>query len=150
MGALGWCWLLVGAAAVHAGSRLGLVHAAPDAWSSSTAAASSALLAPLLDPQALLGAATFALAAILLGEILRARHIALALLGVLLWSAGLEGALRVVDDGALAGRPALIAAAALVAVVVEFRRRGPRPTIAMASLRGVRHALRPSHPAPMP
>jgi hypothetical protein len=67
----------------------------------------------------------FAAAAVLLGIVLRAGHLALALLGALIWSAGLEGALQVVAGGNLAGRPVLIAGAALAAVIVEFRRRSP-------------------------
>ena len=47
----------------------------------------------------------FAVAAALLGLVLRAGHVAVALLGALLWAAGLEAALRVVADGS-AGRKA--------------------------------------------
>jgi hypothetical protein len=125
IGALGWCWLLVGAAAAHLGSRLGLVQPPGRDWSLHTGGAASALLGPLLTPQALLGAAVFALGAVALGAILRARHLALALLGAMLWAAGLEGALRVVAAAKLQGRPALIAAAAVAAVILEFRRRQP-------------------------
>jgi eukaryotic-like serine/threonine-protein kinase len=127
IGALGWCWLIVGATAANAGSRLGLLHDAPRGWTRSTATATDGLLAPLFDPQVLLGAGTFALAAVLLGVVLRARHIAVALLGALLWAAGLESAFGVLANGRLAGEPALIAAGALIAVIVEFRRRAPRP-----------------------
>ncbi len=126
MGALGWCWLLVGAAVAGAGSRLGVLRAPPHDWTLSTSVATGDVLAPLLTPEALLGAATFALAAVALGIVLRAGHVALALLGALLWSASLEGALRVVADGSLQGRPVLIAAAAAAAVIAEFRRRPPR------------------------
>ena len=137
LGALGWCWLLVGAAALGVGSDFGLIDTAPDGWSRSTADAASALLSPLLTPEALLGAAVFALAAVALGVILRAGHVALALLGALLWSAGLEAGLQLVaDGGGLTDRPLLIAAAALVAVIVEFRLRPP--------------ASRPARPAPIP
>ena len=94
LGALGWCWLLVGAASIDAGSRFGLVDKAPHGWSRSTADAASALIWPLLTPEALLGALVFALAAAAFGVILRAGHVALALLGALLWSAGLEAGLQ--------------------------------------------------------
>jgi hypothetical protein len=90
-----------------------------------------------LAPEALFGAIVFAVAAVALGTVLRAGHVAVALLGVLLWSAGLEAALGLVGDGGLSGRPLLIAAAALVAVILEFaaahrgppggRRRSPGP-----------------------
>ena len=124
--------------------------AVPPGWGRSTAAASSALLAPLFDPQAVLGAVTFALAAVVLGEILRVGHVALALLGALLWAAGLEGALRVIVDGRLAGSPVLIAAAALVAVTVEFRRRRPRPDVPRAPIPGARPALHTTRPVSTP
>ena len=127
LGALGWCWMLCGAAALGVGSRAGLIDRPPDDWTQSTGAAASALLAPLVTPEALLGAAIFPAAAGLLGVILRAGHMALALLGALLWAAGLEAVLRLVADAALAGAPLLAAAAALIAVIVEFRRRGARP-----------------------
>lgn len=124
LGALGWYWMLCGAATLGLGSTGGLVGDPPHDWSRSTSAAAHALLAPLLAPEALLGAAIFAAAAALLGLVLRAGHVALALLGALLWAAGLEAALRLVADGALAGTPLLVAAAAAAAVIVEFRRRG--------------------------
>jgi hypothetical protein len=126
MGALGWCWLLVGTAVAGAGSRLGVLRAPPHDWTLSTSVAAGDVLAPLLTPEALFGAATFAIAAVALGIVLRAGHVALALLGALLWSAALEGALRAVAEGSLQGRPVLIAAAAAAAVIVEFRRRPPR------------------------
>jgi eukaryotic-like serine/threonine-protein kinase len=135
MGALGWFWLLAAAAALGLGSRLGLIHSAAHGWTRSTGAATHALLVPLVSPHALLGAAVFALAAVLLGVVLRAGHLALALLGALLWSAGLEGALRVVADGRLAGRPVLIAAAALAVVIVEFRLHSSSPGARRAPLR---------------
>lgn len=126
LGALGWCWLLAAAATLDVGSRLGLVGAAPRGWGRSTATAASSVLEPLLQPQALLGAAVFAAAAVLLGFVLRLSHAALALLGALLWAAGLDAALGTVADGRLASRPALIGAAAGAAVVVAYRRRAPR------------------------
>ncbi|MGH2965262.1 MAG: protein kinase domain-containing protein [Solirubrobacterales bacterium] len=144
LGALGWWCMLAAAAAVKVGSRLGLVDAAPSGWSRSTATAASGVLAPLLDPQALLGAAVFGAAAALLGVVLRARHVALALLGALLWAGGLEAALRAFADGGLAGRPALVAAAAVAAVIVEFRRRAPRPEPRWAPIPGIRLPL-PRH-----
>jgi hypothetical protein len=125
LGALGWLWLLAGAAALGLGPRLGLIHSAGHAWTRSTGGATNAVLVPLLGLDALLGAAVFAGAAVLLGIVLRAGHLALALLGALIWSAGLEGALQVVAGGHLAGRPVLIAGAALAAVIVEFRLRSP-------------------------
>ena len=106
LGALGWCWLLVGAATLGRGVPPSASSTRRrDGWSRSTADAASALLSPLLTPEALLGAAVFALAAVVLGVILRAGHVALALLGALLWSAGLEAGLQLVADGGGAHRP---------------------------------------------
>ncbi len=127
LGALGWCWMLCAAATLGLGSTGGLVDDPPHGWTRSTSAAAKALLAPLLAPEALLGAAIFGVAAALLGLVLRAGHLAVALLSALLWAAGLEAALRLVAGGALAGTPALVAAAAVVVVILEFRRRGTLP-----------------------
>jgi serine/threonine-protein kinase len=127
LGALGWYWMLCGAATLGLGSAGGLVDDPPHDWTRSTSAAAKALLGPLLAPEAVLGAAIFGAAAALLGLVLRAGHVAVALVGALLWAAGLEAALRLVADGALAGTPLLVAAAALVVVILEFRRRVTLP-----------------------
>ncbi|OLE38305.1 MAG: hypothetical protein AUG48_02220 [Actinobacteria bacterium 13_1_20CM_3_68_9] len=124
LAALGWCWLLVGAAALGVGPRLGLVHKAPHGWTRSTAIA--------------------------LGAVLRAAHVALALLGVLLWSAGLETALRLVGGGGLGGSPLLIAAAATGVVIVEFRHRAPRPVNRPAPIPRARPAIQGGGPGGMP
>jgi hypothetical protein len=144
---------VAGAAVAGAGPRLGLLGPAADGWSRSTVTATSAVLAPLVDPQALLGAALFGIAAAAMAVVLRPRHLAMALLGALLWAAGLEAGLRQVADGGLAGRPALILAAAVAVVIVEFRRRVPRPLPRMAPIPGVRvpipnHAARPDTAIP--
>jgi hypothetical protein len=123
--------------ATGVGSRLGLAEAAAPGWSRSTATAAHQVLGPLLDPQALLGAASFGVAALLFGFMLRLRHLAVALLGALLWAAGLEAALRAAVDGRLAGRPALLAGAAVVAVIIESRRRAPGPLGRRAPIPGV-------------
>jgi tRNA A-37 threonylcarbamoyl transferase component Bud32 len=136
LGALGWWCMLVAASALNFGSRLGVVGAAHPGWGRASGTAASEVLAPLLEPQALLGAAAFGAAAVLLGIVLRARHMALALLGALLWAGGLEAALRVIADGRLAGRPVLVAAAAVAAVIIEFRRRMPRADPSWAPIPG--------------
>jgi hypothetical protein len=127
LGALGWWWMLFGAAAIGLGSTGGLIDDLPHDWTSSTSVAAKSLLAPLVAPEALLGAALFAIAAGVMGLILRAGHVAVALLGALLWAAGLQAALHLVAGGELAGAPLLMAAAALIAVIVEFRRREAQP-----------------------
>jgi hypothetical protein len=149
LGALGWCWMLCAAAAFGLGSPAGLIDDPPHDWMRSTGDAASALLAPLVSPQALLGAAIFAIAAALLGLILRAGHIAVALLGALLWAAGLDAALRVVGDGGMAGVPVVAVAAAAIAVIVEFRRRGTGPAGRPAPIPRAQPAIG-SGPAPAP
>jgi eukaryotic-like serine/threonine-protein kinase len=134
LGALGWWWMLCGAAALGLGSTAGIVDDPPHDWTRSTGDAASGLLAPLVSPEALLGAALFAGASLALGVILRAGHIALALLGALLWAACLDAALRVVGDGGLAGVPVVAVAAGAIAVIMEFRRRGSRPLARQAPI----------------
>ena len=141
LGVLGWCWMLCAAAAFGLGSTAGLVDDAPSGWMQSTGAAASGLLAPLVAPQALLGAAIFGAAAALLGVILRAGHIAVALLGALLWAGGLDAALRVVGDGGIAGVPVVAVAAAAIAVIVEFRQRWTRPAGRPAPIPSARPAI---------
>jgi eukaryotic-like serine/threonine-protein kinase len=126
LGALGWWWMLCGAATLGLGSTGGLIDDPPHDWTHSTSAAAKALLAPLFAPEALLGAAIFAVAAAAFGLVLRAGHLAVALLGALLWAAGTEGALRLVAGGTLAGTALLVAAAPVAVVILEFRRRGAR------------------------
>jgi eukaryotic-like serine/threonine-protein kinase len=134
LGALGWCWMLCGAAAFGLGSAAGVAGDPPSDWTLSTAGAATGLLAPLVSPTALLGAAIFAAASVALGLILRAGHIAVALLGSVLWAAGLDAALRLVGDGDLAGVPVVAVAAAAIAVIIEFRRRARRPAARRAPI----------------
>jgi hypothetical protein len=71
------------------------------------------------------------LAALTMSWVLHARHVAIALLGALFWSAGLETVLRVVEHETVPGRAALIAMASAAVVAIEFRLRSgapPRPT----------------------
>ena len=135
-GALGWCWALCAAVALDVGSRLGIVSSAKGGWESSTADAASTVLAPLLDPAALLGAVAFALGAAVLGWILSASQLALAALGGLLWAAALSGLLGLVGDGSLGQRPLLLALAAGAAIAVEYARRAQdgAPSAPAASL----------------
>jgi eukaryotic-like serine/threonine-protein kinase len=129
MGALGWCWMLVGAA-LGLGPRLGLISRPPSGWAHSTAKAADALLAPLVHPEALLGMGVFALAALALGVILGARHVAIAALGALLWAAAVNAATGAIGNGGLSGQPVIVVVAALGAVVVSawpFGARSPLP-----------------------
>ena len=150
LGALGWCWMLVGAAALGLGSRAGLIEDPPAGWTTSTGEAASALLAPLVAPEALLGAAIFGTAAAAFGLVLRAGHVALALLAALLWTAGLEAALRLVADGTLAGAPFGALAGAIIVVIVEFRRRGHGTAPRAAPIPGAHPAIGRGGPATLP
>jgi eukaryotic-like serine/threonine-protein kinase len=150
LGALGWCWMLCGAAALGLGSRAGMIDPAPHDWTRSTEGAAKALLAPLLTPEALLGALVFGTAAVLLGFVLRAAHLALAVVGALLWAAALEAALRVVADGRLAGAPLLIAAAAVIVVIVDHQRRPPRAVGRSAPIPRAHPAIGGGEPAALP
>jgi hypothetical protein len=112
LGALSWCLLLIGCSGLNLQPPAGL-EGLP--------------LAELAESTALLGMLTFAVAAPALGWVLSARHMAMALLGSLLWAAALVAALSMVGDGALGDVPLIPAAGALLAVAVEFGRRAPRP-----------------------
>ena len=83
------------------------------------------------DPQALLGIAVMALAAALLGIILRV-HPALALVGAMVWSAAVAAAFEVVGNGAQGGAVSavVLAAGLAVAAVAARGKRGsePRPS----------------------
>ena len=149
LGALGWCWMVCAAAVLGLGSSGGIVSDPPSGWAGSTARAGSALLAPLAAPDALLGAAIFGIAALLLGPILRAPNVAMALLGTLLWTAGLVAAAGLLPGDQVAGTPALVAAAALGAVVIRHRLRGPRSAGRPAPIPGAQ-ALGGRDPAPAP
>ena len=118
--------MLCGAAALGSARGRADRRSPPTDWSSRRARGERDPRAAVA-PESLLGAAIFAAAAALLGVILRAGHVALALLGALLWAAGLRPASRWSATARLADAPLLVAAAALIAVIVEFRRRGARP-----------------------
>src|SRR5215208_1328718 len=147
LGILGWWSMLCGAAAFGLGSTAGLVDDPPHDWMRSTGDAANGLLAPLVAPDALLGAAIFATAAATLGLILRAGHIAVALLGALIWAACLDAALRLVGDGDLAGVPVVAIAAAAIAVIMEFRFREAHPALRRAPVPGTHPAMGGSSPS---
>ncbi len=128
LGAASWFWLAGIGLALGTGPDLGIGAPAPSGWAADPSLAVDTVLIPQFDPGALLGALLFALAAVALGWVLSARHVAIALLGALLWAAALEAALELVAGGALAGRPALVVATAAVAVAIEFRVGRVRPS----------------------
>jgi hypothetical protein len=134
-GSLAWCWAVVAAVALGAGPRLGIAPRAADGWERDAGEAAASVLAPLVEPAALLGLGIFALAAVAMGWILSARYLPVAALGGLLWAAGLGAALRLVGDGELGERPLLLALAAATALAVEHVRRAPRPARSLAASR---------------
>jgi hypothetical protein len=119
LGVGAWVWMFGGALALGVGPTLGFA-AAPHGWIGDVSVAVDSILRPLVQPQSIAGAATFALAAVGLGRLLEMRHAALALLAAMLWAAAVNAALALVGDGSLANRPIGIVAAAAVAVAVEF------------------------------
>jgi hypothetical protein len=98
-------------------SRLlfGTAEAAQDGWSRSLGEAASAVLLPVLAPESLLMGLVWAGSALILGAVLRGRMVALELLAVLVWAAGL-----VAVHGALAGNAPDPAAGPLAAVLVAI------------------------------
>jgi hypothetical protein len=128
LGAIGWCWLLAGCAALDIAPPAGLVEPPPANWDASAAEAFDALILPLLEPDALLGMAAFAAGAAVLGRVLEARQLAMAALGAVVWAAALTAILGLVGDGGLHWAPLVIAASALVALAAEHRTRAPRTT----------------------
>ena len=120
LGAGAWAWLLAASLAVGAGPELGIGSPADSAWATDASLAADQILSPLITPASLLGAGVFALAAVTLGWVLGARHLPLALLGAMLWAAGVDAALHLVGNGALGGRPVGLVAAGAVAVAIEF------------------------------
>jgi hypothetical protein len=130
LGGLAFSAYLAGAIGLDAGVRLGIAPAAPDGWETSAETALTDVVAPLLEPAALLGAAVLALAAAVLGLLLRA-HPALALVGAMIWSAALAAGLEAVGNGAQGRSASLAVLAAAIAVAVEAARRqrehGERP-----------------------
>jgi len=136
LGAFAWVWALSAAIAFGSGPELAIAPEAAGHWSAQPALAAAEVLSPLIAPRALAGACLFALAALALGFVLAARHLATALLGVLLWAAALDTALGAFV-GELGGRPLAAAFAAGAALALEFGvLRGEQPVLA-----------HPAHPA---
>jgi hypothetical protein len=133
LGAGAWAWMLAASLALGIGPDPGVGTAAPDGWATSGSLAAEHVLGPLASLDSLLGASVFAAASVVLGWVLSARHASLALLGAMIWAAGVDAALSLVGDGALSANPAGVVIAATVAVAVEFALlrglpRAPAPT----------------------
>ncbi len=122
-----WAWTAAGSLALGVGPAMPFADHAAAGWEHSASAAASGVLAPLLDPASMAAAALFAAAAWAIAPIARARHLAIGLLGALLWGAGVDAGLRALDLGALSLAPLVPAAAAagvaLLAARPEVRSR---------------------------
>jgi hypothetical protein len=132
LGVVGWCVMLIAALALDIPPHLGIHQHAGET-----------IAATLTHSTSLLGAGAFGLGAALFGFVLSARHIAVALLGALLWAAGMSAALELIGNGGLASGPAILAIAALGAVALSFAEFESVPA------RLTRHPARP-RPAPAP
>jgi hypothetical protein len=101
---------------------------APAGWTTSASAASQDVLLPLLSPAPLLAALVWGTAATTLGYLLRGRMIALELLGVLVWAAGVVAVHRLLagDGDALAPAPLAVGVVG-VALLVAWLRVGEGP-----------------------
>jgi hypothetical protein len=142
LGGLAFSAYLAGALAVDAGARLGIAAPAAGDWDTSASTALNDVVAPMIEPAALLGVAVLAAATVVLGFLLRA-HPALALIAAMIWSAGLAVALEAVGNGAQGRNATVVVAAAGVAVAIEAARRQrdahPRPQ-PLASAQPALHA----------
>ena len=88
LAALGWAWL-VAAEAIFDSRLLFGTDPAPDGWAASLGDAATGVLLPILAPESILVGVVWVGAAALLGALLRGRLVALELLAVIVWAAGL-------------------------------------------------------------
>ncbi len=110
LGVFAWIWMVAGAAIIGFDPVLPV---APES-------AADPIGAQLASVDSLLCAAVFALGSVTLGWVLRARHLAYALLGAMIWAAGIDALVSLAADGDLAGGAAGVVVVAGIAVAVEF------------------------------
>jgi hypothetical protein len=118
LGGLSFAAYLIAAVGFGVGDRLKIAPRADEGWTSSVRDAGNEVLVAFTDPSALGGIAVLAVAAVLLGMVLRA-HPALALVGTVIWAAAVAAALAYVGDGAQSASAAI--AIVVVALVVAAR-----------------------------
>ncbi len=118
LGALSFAAYIVAAVGFGLGDRLGIAPRAAEGWTSSAEAAAKDVLGAFTDPSALGGLLVLAMAAVLLGLVLRA-HPALALVGTIVWAAALATGLAYVGDGSQSASAAV--AIVIVALAVAAR-----------------------------
>ena len=123
LGLLGFAWLAIAESLLDRTLLFGTVAAAPSGWATSAQVAATDLLGSLFAPDMLLAGLTWGLAAAALGYLLRGRMVALELLGVLVWAAGVVAVHRLLAPGAEApaAAPLAIGAVALALVVLWLR-----------------------------
>jgi eukaryotic-like serine/threonine-protein kinase len=125
-GLLGFAWLVAAQAMLGIEGILAGVGPAPPGWESSVGRSFSALLEPLLAPEAILIAATWAIAAALLAIVLAVASVVVRILGGLMWAAGLASVQPLLpgwDPGSPEAATLVLAAAVAVAV---WARSAPR------------------------
>jgi len=128
LGVLGWVWLAVTESVLDKTLLFSSLDPAPAGWSASATVAAQDVLVSLLAPAPLAAALVWGGAAALLGYLLRGRMIALELLGVLVWAAGLVAVHRLLAGGAEAPPAAPLAVGALaVALLILWLRLGGKP-----------------------
>ena len=132
--ALGYVWLAATALALGVTGPLGEVGSAPATWDRSLAGGAE-LIASLIAPQLLLGAAVWTTAALAFAVMVRGRLLALDALGALVWSAGVVAAHRALGEGTAGPTPpgGLLLAAALGLALFAALRRGSIPRARRAS-----------------
>lgn len=122
LGGMSFAAYLAGALALGEAPRLGIAPRARDDWKADLGHAANDVLGPLVQLDALAGVVLLAAASVLLGFVLRA-HPAIALVGSMLWAAGLASGLAAVGNGAQARNASLAVLAAGAAVAYEAWRR---------------------------
>ena len=135
LGALSFGAYLIAAIGFGFGDRLKIAPQAEAGWASSAPDAVSEVLAAFTDPSALGGIVICAVAAVILGMILRA-HPALALVGTVIWAAALAAGLGYVGDEAQSASAAIaivVVALAVAARAAVNRREEPARPPALAS-----------------
>ncbi len=140
LGALSFASYLVGAIGLGLGDNLGIREQAPAAWRDSASTALTDVLGVFAEPSALIGLAVLAAAAVLLGMVMNT-HPAFALVGTIIWAAGLAAGLAAVGDGSQS--PGAAFAVVTVALAVYARtgaQRSDQPG-RLRALTSVRPAL---------
>jgi hypothetical protein len=100
-GALGYWWLILAEPLLARHLWLGLTPGAPPrtVWEGSLSTTATHVLAPVLSVDVLLGAALWAVAAVVLPWIVRGRRVALDVVGATVWAAAIATCAPALDSG---------------------------------------------------